>query len=80
MTIKRRPMTADGTSAERRKGPRFPVVVPVEVSWRGKDGIAVKEDAVARQVNANGGFLKATGKVDLRKPFRLVQRCPVAAH
>jgi hypothetical protein len=51
-------MTVDGTSAERRKGPRFPVVVPVEVSWRGKDGIAVKEDAVARQVNANGGFLK----------------------
>jgi hypothetical protein len=51
-------MTADGTSAERRKGPRFPVVVPIEVSWRGKDGIAIKEDAVARQVNANGGFLK----------------------
>jgi hypothetical protein len=51
-------MTADGTNAERRKGPRFPVVVPVEVSWRGRDGIAVKEDAVARQVNANGGFLK----------------------
>jgi hypothetical protein len=58
MTIKKRPMTADGTNAERRKGPRFPVVVPVEVSWRGRDGIAVKEDAVARQVNANGGFLK----------------------
>jgi hypothetical protein len=34
------------------------VVVPIEVSWRGTDGIAVKEDAVARQVNANGGFLK----------------------
>ena len=51
-------MSADGTSAERRKGPRFPVVVPIEVSWRGRDGIAVKEDAVARQVNANGGFLK----------------------
>ena len=58
MTIKRRPLTADGTSAERRKGPRFPVAVPVEVSWRGKDGIAVKEDAVAQQVNANGGFLR----------------------
>ncbi len=56
--MKKRPMTADGTSAERRKGPRFPVVVPIEVSWRGRDGIAVKEDAVARQVNANGGFLK----------------------
>jgi hypothetical protein len=58
VTIKKRPMTADGTSAERRKSRRFPVVVPIEVSWRGKDGIAIKEDAVARQVNANGGFLK----------------------
>ncbi|HET6176381.1 MAG TPA: hypothetical protein VFE61_05575, partial [Candidatus Sulfotelmatobacter sp.] len=52
------PMTADGTDVERRKTRRFPVVVPIEVSWRGTDGIAVKEDAVARQVNANGGFLK----------------------
>ena len=58
MTIKKRPMTADGTSAERRKSRRFPVVVPIEVSWRGKDGTSVKEDAVARQVNANGGFIK----------------------
>jgi len=58
VTIKKRPMTADGTTVERRKTRRFPVVVPIEVSWRGKDGIAVKEDAVARQVNANGGFLK----------------------
>jgi hypothetical protein len=58
VTIKKRPMTSDGTSAERRKSRRFPVVVPIEVSWRGKDGISVKEDAVARQVNANGGFVK----------------------
>ena len=58
VTIKKRPMTADGTDVERRKTRRFPVVVPIEVSWRGTDGIAVKEDAVARQVNANGGFLK----------------------
>ena len=58
MTIKKRPMSSDGTSVERRKSRRFPVVVPIEVSWRGTDGIAVKEDAVARQVNANGGFLK----------------------
>jgi hypothetical protein len=58
VTVKKRPMTADGTSVERRKTRRFPVVVPIEVSWRGTDGIAVKEDAVARQVNANGGFLK----------------------
>jgi len=58
VTIKKRPMTADGTNSERRKSRRFPVVVPIEVSWRGKDGISVKEDAVARQVNANGGFVK----------------------
>src|SRR6201981_698567 len=58
VTVKKRPMTADGTSVERRKSHRFPVVVPIEVSWRGTDGIAVKEEAVARQVNANGGFLK----------------------
>ncbi|HXJ17887.1 MAG TPA: hypothetical protein VNM68_11915 [Candidatus Polarisedimenticolia bacterium] len=65
MTIKKRPMTADGTDAERRKTRRFPVVVPIEVSWRGPDGIAVKEDAVARQVNANGGFLKMSTYPDL---------------
>jgi hypothetical protein len=56
--MKKRPMTADGKDVERRKSRRFPVLVPVEVSWRGPDGIASKEDAVARQVNANGGFLK----------------------
>jgi len=58
MTIKKRPMSADGSSTERRKSRRFPVVVPIEVSWRGTDGAAIKQDAVARQVNANGGFLK----------------------
>ena len=58
MTIKKRPIAADGTDKERRKSRRFPVVVPIEVSWRGSNGIAVKEDALARQVNANGGFLK----------------------
>jgi hypothetical protein len=65
VTIKKRPMTADGTSEERRKSRRFPVVVPIEVSWRGKDGISVKEDAVARQVNANGGFVKMSNYPDL---------------
>ena len=58
MTFKKRPMSADGSSVERRKSRRFPVVVPIEVSWRGADGMAVKQDAVARQVNANGGFVK----------------------
>jgi hypothetical protein len=56
--MKKRPMGPDGADVERRKSRRFPVAVPVEVSWRGTDGIAIKEDAIARQVNANGGFLK----------------------
>ena len=56
--MKKRPMSSDGTNVERRKGRRFPVVVPIEVSWRGPDGLALKEDAVARQVNEKGGFLK----------------------
>jgi len=65
VTINKRPMSADGKSVERRKSRRFPVVVPIEVSWRGPDGIAVKEDAVARQVNAHGGFLKMSNYPEL---------------
>ena len=56
--MRKRPMAADGTDKERRQSRRFPVVVPIEVSWRGSNGIAVKENASARHVNANGGFLK----------------------
>jgi hypothetical protein len=58
VTFKKRPMSADGSKIERRKSHRFPVVVPIEVTWRGVDGVEFKEDAAARQVNANGGFLK----------------------
>ena len=58
MSFNKRPMSADGSSVERRKSRRFPVVVPIEVGWSGADNVAVKQDAVARQVNANGGFLK----------------------
>jgi hypothetical protein len=58
VTIKKRAMSSDGSMVERRKNRRFSLAVPIEVSWRGSDGIAVKEDAVARQVNAHGGFLE----------------------
>jgi hypothetical protein len=30
----------------------------MEASWRGSDGMAVKEQAIAKQVNANGGLLE----------------------
>lgn len=72
MTIKKRPLGADGTSVERRKSRRYPVVVPIEVSWRGTDGTAVKQDAVARQVNAHGGFLKMSTYPDLGGRVTLV--------
>jgi len=65
VTIKKRPISADGTKIERRKSQRFPVAVPVEVSWKGKDGITIKQDAVARKVNAKGGFLKMSAYPDL---------------
>ena len=71
MTFKKRPMSADGSDVERRKSQRFPVVVPIEVSWQQTEGVAVKEDAVARQVNARGGFLKMSVYPDLGRRVTL---------
>jgi len=48
----------DGSKAERRKSHRFPVAVPVEARWRNAEGVPVLVQAVAKQVNANGGFLE----------------------
>ncbi len=48
----------DGSKAERRKSHRFPVAVPVEARWRNSEGVPVLVQAVAKQVNANGGFLE----------------------
>ncbi|MGH9775428.1 MAG: hypothetical protein ACRD50_10830 [Candidatus Acidiferrales bacterium] len=56
--MKKRSTSPDGSKVERRKSHRFPVAVPIEASWRGPDGLAVKEEAVARQVNAHGGLLE----------------------
>ena len=65
MIVKKRPLSSDGSKLERRKTLRFPVAVPIEVSWRGPNGTAVKQDAVARQVNAHGGFLKMSAYPEL---------------
>ena len=54
----RRPGAADGTKLERRKETRFRLTVPVEATWRGADGVLMKEEGVARQVNAHGGLLE----------------------
>jgi hypothetical protein len=50
----------DGSKAERRKSLRFLVAVPVEASWRNSEGVPVLVQAVAKQVNGNGGFLEMT--------------------
>jgi hypothetical protein len=58
-------MAADGTKVERRRSRRFNVAAPIEVSWSGENGVAMKEEAVARQVNINGGFLEMSVYPDL---------------
>src|SRR6202166_5338842 len=52
--------TPDGSKVERRKSYRFPVAVPIEASWRNSEGVPVLVQAVAKQVNANGGYLEMT--------------------
>ena len=54
----RRSTSPDGSKVERRKSGRIPVAVPIEVSWRDPSGVMFKEEAVARQVNAQGGSLE----------------------
>ena len=61
----RRGTSPDGTKVERRKARRFPVTVPIEVSWRGPSDLAIKEQAIARQVNANGGQLEMSNHPDV---------------
>jgi hypothetical protein len=61
----RRGTSPNGTKVERRKAQRFPVTVPIEVSWRGPDGAPVKEAAIARQVNINGGQLEMSTYPDV---------------
>ncbi len=53
-------MTANGPpiQTEKRRGVRFPVVVPVEARWQEASGKSVKEAAQAIEVNALGGLLK----------------------
>jgi hypothetical protein len=63
--MNRRPTAADGTKLERRKETRFPVSIPLEASWRGSDGVLMKEPAVARQVNAHGGLLEMANYPDI---------------
>jgi hypothetical protein len=46
------------TKTEKRRGARFPVVVPVEAKWQEASGKNIKEAANAIEVNAQGGLLE----------------------
>jgi hypothetical protein len=46
------------TKKEKRRGLRFPVVVPVEARWQDATGTSVKVTAQAKEVNAHGGLLE----------------------
>jgi hypothetical protein len=63
--MKRRPTAVDGTKLERRKETRFPVSIPLKASWKAEDGVPMKEEALARQVNAQGGLLEMVNYPDL---------------
>jgi len=42
---------------EKRRGNRFPVIVPVQAKWQETSGKTIIETAQAREVNAQGGLL-----------------------
>jgi hypothetical protein len=67
----RRGTSPDGTKIERRKTARFPVAVPIEVSWQGADGRPIKEQAIARQVNGNGGQLEMSNSPEVGRRITL---------
>jgi hypothetical protein len=46
------------SQTEKRRGVRFPVVVPVEAKWQEASGKNIKEAANAIEVNAQGGLLQ----------------------
>jgi hypothetical protein len=60
MAFKMDEMTPNGPPIreEKRRGVRFPVVVPVEAKWQDATGKNIKETANALEVNAQGGLLQ----------------------
>lgn len=49
---------AKSSGPEQRRSSRFPVVVPLEVSWREANGGQFTEQAQATEVNAHGALLR----------------------
>lgn len=65
MDANRRSTSPDGSKVERRKSSRYLVAVPIEATWRSTDGVPMIVQAVAKQVNGNGGFLEMAAYPDV---------------
>jgi hypothetical protein len=57
MTMDYPSTTTCHAKVEKRRSKRFPVAVAVEIKWHGPDGVRIKGDAQAAEVNAHGGLL-----------------------
>lgn len=53
-----KPPSSSKSGPEQRRSSRFPVVVPLEVSWREANSAEFKEQAQASEVNAHGALLQ----------------------
>src|SRR2546430_1708162 len=63
--------TAPNSQTEKRRGIRFPVIVPVEAKWQEASGKNSKETANAIEVNAQGGLLEMNFYPSVGPPFDL---------
>ena len=61
---------------ERRRSERIRVAVPVDVLWRGKDGVAHTEQAKTIEVNAHGAFLQMKNPPPVSTEIELGRRKP----
>jgi hypothetical protein len=61
----RRGTSSNGSKVERRKTSRFLVAIPIEATWRSSDGVPMRQQAIAKQVNGNGGYLEMSSYPDV---------------
>src|SRR5258708_20817797 len=64
------------TKKEKRRGLRFPVVVPGEARWQDAAGTGAKVTAQAKEVNAHGGLLEMKNSPSWGSQLALTNRLP----
>ena len=61
---------------ERRRSERVRLAFPVDVSWRGKDGVAHTEQAKTIEVNAHGAILQMENPPPISTEIELGRKNP----